>query len=107
MNVYSLLCNERIAMIDKCMMVLQICLDSLKAEPGLDSETCHDGSHIIDMKVEEVTVDEHPVLITFPAVKAEQEVCLYSALFTFHRCTNCLLPFSSLSVHPYETAPFW
>jgi hypothetical protein len=61
------------------MMVLQNCMDSLKAELGSDSETCHDGNQVIDMKVEDVTdtqEDEHLVLITSQVVNAEQEVCL-------------------------------
>jgi hypothetical protein len=66
-------------MVDKCMMVLQNYMDSLKAEPGSDSESCCDENQVIDMKVEDVTdtqEDEHPVLITSPLVKAKQEVCL-------------------------------
>jgi hypothetical protein len=66
-------------MIDKCVVVLQNCMDLLKDVPGSDSETCHDGNQVIDIKSEDVAdieVDEHPVLITFPVIKVEQEVCL-------------------------------
>jgi hypothetical protein len=66
-------------MIDKCMVVLQNCMDLVKVVPGSDSETCHDGNQVIDIKAEDVTdieVDDHPVLLTCPVIKAEQEVCL-------------------------------
>jgi hypothetical protein len=59
------------------MVVLQNYMNLLKVEPGSDSETCHDGNQVIDVKVEEVMdiqEEEDPVLITFPAIKAEHEV---------------------------------
>jgi hypothetical protein len=51
-------------------------MDSLKVEPGSDSETCHDGNQVIDIKVEvtDVQEEEDPVLITFPLMKTEHEV---------------------------------
>jgi hypothetical protein len=42
-------------MIDKVIVVLQNCIDSLKVELGSYSETCNDGNQFIDIKVEEVT----------------------------------------------------
>jgi hypothetical protein len=65
-------------MIDKGVMVLQICTDFLKVEPGLSSETCptsYDENQIIDIKVE-----EDPVPVTFPAIKVEQEEGSYVCL---------------------------
>jgi hypothetical protein len=53
-------------------------MDFLKFAPGEDSETCLE-SQTIDIKVEDATGiqdEEHPVLITSPVIKAEQEVCL-------------------------------
>jgi hypothetical protein len=61
-------------------------MDLLKVEPGSDDETCHDGNHAIYIKVEDVTdiqEEEHPVLITPPLIKAEQEVCLLLCSFSF------------------------
>jgi hypothetical protein len=52
-------------------------MDSLKVEPGSDSEICHDGNQVIDIKIEEVTgiqEEEDPVLRTFPGIKVEREV---------------------------------
>jgi hypothetical protein len=73
-------------MIDKVMMVLQNCMDSLKVEPGSYSETCptpsHDGTQIIDIKVEEASDIEtvkNSLLIPFPQVKAEHQVRCMSA----------------------------
>jgi hypothetical protein len=66
-------------MIDKIMVILQNSLDLLEVEPGSDSEMCHDGNHVIDIKAEVVTdiqEDEDPILIPFPVIKTEQEVCL-------------------------------
>jgi hypothetical protein len=61
------------------MLVLQNCMDLLEVVPGSYIETCHDENHVLDIKVEDVIdvqEDEHPVLITFPVIKAEHEVCL-------------------------------
>jgi hypothetical protein len=61
------------------MVVLQNCVDLQKVVPGSDSESCHDGSEVIDIKTENVTdveEDELPVLIAFPEIKDEEEVCL-------------------------------
>jgi hypothetical protein len=91
-------------MIDRGTMVLQNCMDFLKVEPGSVSETCptssHDGDQIIDVKVE-----EDPIPINFPGIKAEHEVSCMSVcplLGTFHRypelCTFFLLSVCS-SVH--------
>jgi hypothetical protein len=73
MKVYS-----SITVIDKCIVVLQNCMDFLGFASGEDSETCLQ-SQTIDMKVEEaagIQDEELPVLITSPVIKAEQEVCL-------------------------------
>jgi hypothetical protein len=72
MKVYFTCCNKTAVMIDKGTIVLQNCTAFLKTEPGSSSETCpasHDENHIIDMKVE-----EDPVPIEFPGIKAEREV---------------------------------
>jgi hypothetical protein len=53
-------------------------MDLLKGEPGLDSGTYHDRNQVINIKAEDATDmqdDKYPVLITFPTIKAEQEVC--------------------------------
>jgi hypothetical protein len=73
MKVYS-----SIAVSDKRIVVLQNCMEFLKSAPGEDSETCL-KSQTIDIKVEDaasIQDEEHPVLITSPVIKAEQEVCL-------------------------------
>jgi hypothetical protein len=65
--------------IDKCMVVLQNYMDLQKVVPGSDSETCHDGNEVIDIKTENVTdvqEDKHSLLIRFPIIKTEQEVCV-------------------------------
>jgi hypothetical protein len=68
-------------MIDKGMVVLQNCIDLQNVVPDSYSETCetypYDGSQIMNIKVEDVTdmkEEEDPVEITFPVIKAEQEV---------------------------------
>jgi hypothetical protein len=86
-------------MTDK-VMVLQNCLDLVKVEPDSGSEAYHDGNHFITIKVEKVTdiqEEEGPVL-TFPVIKAEDEVshmCV-CRLITFDRYTEfpvlCVLP---------------
>jgi hypothetical protein len=104
-------------MIDKIMMVLQNCMDSLKVEPGSDSETyptpSHDGTQIFDIKVEEasdIEVVKDPLLIPFPEIKSEHQVSCMSAcplLGIFHKypelCTVSLIS-SCLSVH-MKTSP--
>jgi hypothetical protein len=58
-------------MIDKGTMVLQICTDFLKVEPGLSNEICpttYDENQIIDIKIK-----EDPVSVTLPAITVEQE----------------------------------
>jgi hypothetical protein len=83
--------------VDDGTMVLQICTHFLKIEPGSSSEACpkssHDGIQISDVKVE-----EDPVPITFPGMKAEHEVSCMSVcplLGTFHKypelCTVFLI----------------
>jgi hypothetical protein len=69
-------------MIGNGVMVLQTCTDLQKGLPGSCSETCltsfHDGNEVMSIKVEAVTVDEDPLLLTFPGVKAEHEVsCIF------------------------------
>jgi hypothetical protein len=55
----------------------------LKVEPGSVSETCpmssHDGNRIINIKVE-----EDPVSIEFPGIKAEHEVSCMSLCPLLH-----------------------
>jgi hypothetical protein len=66
-------------MIDKFIMVLQNCMNLLKVEPGSDSDTCHDGNQVTNIKVGEVTdvqEDEDPLLRTFPVIEAEHEVSI-------------------------------
>jgi hypothetical protein len=63
-------------------MVLQNCTDFQRDLPGSCSETCltsfHDGNEVMSIKVEAVTEEEDPLLITFPGVKAEHEVsCIF------------------------------
>jgi hypothetical protein len=63
------------------VVVLQNCMDLLNGIPCSDSETCDDGSLVIDIKdvkAEDVTdvQEEDPVPETVPGIKAEQEVCL-------------------------------
>jgi hypothetical protein len=60
---------------------LQSCTDLLKVELGSCNEacltSCHDGNEVINIKVEEVIdteEEEDPLLITFPAIKTENEV---------------------------------
>jgi hypothetical protein len=68
-------------MIDMVFVVLQNCMDLLKVEPGSDSETCHDGNQVIDIKVEEVTdiqEEEDPLRRTFTVIKTEHEVSCIS-----------------------------
>jgi hypothetical protein len=59
-------------------VVLQNCRDFPKIAPGEGSETCYE-SQAIDIKDEDTTgiqEEEHPLPITFPVIKAEQEVYL-------------------------------
>jgi hypothetical protein len=73
-------------MIDKGTYVLQNCTAFQKIEPRSSSETCPtpcDENQIVDIKVE-----EGPVPITFPGIKAEHEVsCMSVCPFfgTFHK----------------------
>jgi hypothetical protein len=79
----------------------------LKVEPGSVSETCstssRDGNQAIDIKVE-----EDPVPIEFPGIKAEHEVsCMYvcSLLYLFHRHPELCIVFLNLiclSVSPED-----
>jgi hypothetical protein len=62
------------------IVILQNCLDLLKAEPGSYSETCvtssHDGNQVVGMNIEEVRnvqEDEDPLLMS-PVIKVEHEV---------------------------------
>jgi hypothetical protein len=77
--------------IDNDVMVLQNCTDFLKCLPGSYSETCvtsfHDGSEVMSIKVEAVTEEEDPLLITFPGMKAEHEVSCIS--FVEDPLTDC------------------
>jgi len=62
------------------IVVLQNCVDLVKAEPGSCSETWLKSSHgenlVIDLKVEEDTDEEevYPLPMVFAAVKSESEV---------------------------------
>jgi hypothetical protein len=97
MKVYLISCKETAVMIDKGTMVLQICTDFLKVEPGSISETCLTSSHVGD-KIIDVKVEEDPMPINFPGIKAEHEVSCMSVcplLCIFHRypelCTVFLI----------------
>lgn len=78
-------------MIDNDVMVLQNCTDFLKCLPGSCSETCvtsfHDGNEVMSIKVEAVTEEEDPLLISFPGMKAEHEVSCIS--FVEDTLTDC------------------
>jgi hypothetical protein len=74
------------AMIDKCMLAFQNSMDLIKVEPGSDGEMCDDGTQTTCIKAKNVTdmkVEEHPVIITSPLIKDEQEVCLCVNLGSF------------------------
>jgi hypothetical protein len=76
-------------------------MNFLKVEPGSDSETCHVGNQVIDIKIEEVTdikVEVDPVLITFPVIKAEDEVSCTSAYSVNHISQICTTSYC-LSCH--------
>jgi hypothetical protein len=73
-------------MADKCMVVLQNCMDLEKHVPGPCSETyptssC-DAYQAMNIKVEEVSdvevEEEHPVPMSFIGIKAEHEVSCMS-----------------------------
>jgi hypothetical protein len=73
--------------VDDGTVVLQICTDFLKSEPGSSNEACstssRDGVQVSDIKVE-----EDPVPITFPGIKPAHEVsCMsvYPLLDSFDR----------------------
>lgn len=69
------------------MLALQNCINSLKVEPGSDSEMCRDGNQVIDKRVEEVrdtTVEENPMMKTFPVIKAEDEVSYICVFIVKH-----------------------
>jgi hypothetical protein len=77
-------------------------MDLLKLEPDSDSETCHDGSQVLDIKVEGVTdiQEEDPVQRTFPALKNEHEVghvSVCALLDSFLRYLH--LPLVSISIY--------
>jgi hypothetical protein len=67
-------------MVDIGMLVLQNCVDLLKAEPDSCSSSCvtsDDGSQTIDVKVEEdpdVKEEQDPLAMTFSSVRSEHEV---------------------------------
>lgn len=67
-------------MINTSMVVLQNCVDLVKAVPGSYSETLPTSYH--DVKVEEVTDIEQAEdpLLTFPVIKEENEVSCMSLL---------------------------
>jgi hypothetical protein len=74
-------------MIDKGIMVLQLCTDFPKDEPCSGSDmcptSCHDVDHIMDIKVE-----DDPVPVTLPGVKPDTEASFMPVspvLGTFHR----------------------
>jgi hypothetical protein len=89
-------------------MVLQICTDFLKVEPGSISETwpsfSHDGDHIIYINVE-----EDPMPINFPGIKAEHKVSCMSVcplLGTFHRYLELCIVFV-ISVYLHESCSLY
>jgi hypothetical protein len=83
--------------IDKGMVVLQNYMDLQKDVPGLCSEMClsssHDENQVINIKVEatDIQEDEHPMLITFPVIKAEHKVSCISV--RFHKYPELLIVF--------------
>jgi hypothetical protein len=73
-----------VVVIDKGMLALQDYMDLEKGVPvqyGETSLTSRDSNHAMNIKVEEdsdVKVDDDPVPITFPKIKAEPEVsCMH------------------------------
>jgi hypothetical protein len=104
MKVYTFSCNaDSIGMIHISMVVLQKCTDILKDEPGLCSETCltaHDGNQAIDVKFQkgsDIEEEDDPVAITFPALKAEQEVSCVSMCPWLDTFCLCVTAFARLS----------
>jgi hypothetical protein len=85
-------------------VVLQICTDILKDEPGLCNETCptsHDGSQAIDVKFQkgsDIEEDDDPVAITFPALKPEHEVSCISVVRHVSRAHYCIDSLISMSI---------
>jgi hypothetical protein len=79
-------CSKGIFVGDNSLMLLQICMGLVKIEPGVCSESCVtscDDSEAVDIKVEEYTNGrdkKNPLPITFPSIKAEQEVSLYVSI---------------------------
>jgi hypothetical protein len=75
-------------MSEKCMVVLQKCVDIEKRVPGPCSETyppsSHDANQPMNMKVEEVSdvegEEKHRVPMTLIGIKAEHEVSCMSPL---------------------------
>lgn len=67
-------------MVANVTVVLQSCMDLVKAEPGSCSKTWLTSSHeenlVVDIKVEEDTdeEEEYPMPMVFAAVKSESEV---------------------------------
>jgi hypothetical protein len=74
------------------IVILQNCLDLLKAEPGSYSETCitssHDRNRVVGMNSEEVRnaqEDEDPLLMS-PVIKVENEVscvCICMGVYSY------------------------
>jgi hypothetical protein len=80
-------------MMDDGVMVLQNCTDCLKGLAGSCSETCltsfRDGNEVMGIKVETITEEEDPLLVTNPGVKTEYDV----SWFHFRRShLLCLFP---------------
>jgi hypothetical protein len=89
------------------MLALQNYMDLVKVEPGSDGETCRDGYQTTCIKAKDVTdikLEEHPVLITSPLIKDEQEVCLCANLGTFHKYIDqCFLNLRQLPLQVVGT----
>jgi hypothetical protein len=63
-------------MIGMVIILLQNCINFMEVVPDSYSETCHDRSQLIDIKVE-VQEEEDPLLITCPVRETELEVSVW------------------------------
>jgi hypothetical protein len=91
-------------MLDKGIMVLQICTDFLKVEPGSISDTCPAFSHGGDLTID-IYVEEDPMPIHLTGIMAEHEVNFMSVcpwLGTLHRYLEVCIVFL-ISICPHES----
>jgi hypothetical protein len=89
------------------IVILQNCLDLLKAEPGSYSETCvtsYDGNQVVGMNTEEVKKvqeDEDPLLMS-QVIKVENEVsrvCICVGMYSYAYPELTILFLISVSAH--------